>query len=75
MNTFTKTIENGKAYTSTVHRGTEYTIRHGEWGWELTTRRLSLGRWNLGGFKRFDTFTALQESCKAFAGLNLLDVM
>lgn len=62
----TTQISNGVKYLTAVYRGTEYTLRQGAFGWELSTRRLSLGRYNFGGFKRFDTLAAVAAGCKAF---------
>ena len=62
----TTTISNGTKYITAVYRGTEYTLRQGAHGWELTTHRLALGRYNFGGFKRFDTLAAVAAGCKAF---------
>jgi hypothetical protein len=71
----TRTVANGVAYMTTEYRGTEYTLRRGSFGWELTTRRLSLGRWNMGGFKRFETLADVQANCKAFAAVDLVEAL
>ena len=64
---FNTEITNGQKYISTVYRGTEYTLKLGSFGWEVMTRRLAYGdRFNMGGFKRFDTLSALVAGCKAF---------
>lgn len=64
--TYSTEVANGNKYITTVYRGTEYTLRSGAYGWEVSTRRLSLGRFNFGGFKRFDTVAQLVAGCKAF---------
>lgn len=75
MQQFTKEIANGIAYTSTNYRGTRYSLRRGQWGWELSTKRLSLGSMNFGGFKRFETLADVKAKCKAFASIELLDAI
>lgn len=63
----TTQISNGVKYITAVYRGTEYTMRQGAFGWELSTRRLGYGgRFHIGGFKRFDTLAAVAAGCKAF---------
>ena len=64
--TYTTEVHSGEKYVTTIYRGTQYTLRRSQWGWEVSTRRLSLGRWNMGGFKRFDTVAELVAGCKAF---------
>lgn len=68
----TREVRDGKVYLTTDHRGNRYTLSRGQWGWELWTRRLSLGSSNMGGFKRFDSLADVQAQCKAFAGVDLL---
>jgi hypothetical protein len=75
MQVLTREVANGMTYLTTEYRGTEYTLRRGEWGWELTTRRISLGRWNMGGFKRFETLEEVKAKCKAFAAVDLLEAL
>jgi len=66
------TIE-GRDYFTTVARGVEYTaMRNGGDAWGVATRRLSLGRWNTGGFKHYATLAELCAGCKAFRGLEAL---
>jgi hypothetical protein len=66
---FTSEVVNGQKYTTTVYRGTQYTLKLGAFGWEVMTRRLGYGgRFHTGGFKRFDTLAALVAGCKAFGG-------
>lgn len=63
----TTQISNGVKYITAVYRGTEYTLRQGAFGWELSTRRIGYGgRFHVGGFKRFDTLAAVAAGCKAF---------
>ena len=69
--TLTREIHGGTTYLTAEYRGTAYTLRRGQWGWELSTKRLSLGRFNAGGFKRFETLGDVQANCKAFAGVDL----
>lgn len=71
----TTEVVNGHKYVTTEYRGTAYTLRRSQWGWELSTKRLSLGRFNTGGFKRFDTLADVQAGCKAFAGVELCEVL
>ena len=71
----TREVANGTVYLTTEYRGTAYTLRRSQWGWELTTKRISLGRWNMGGFKRFDTLADVQAGCKAFAGVDLTEAL
>jgi hypothetical protein len=75
MQVLTREVHNGTVYLTTEYRGTEYTLRRSQWGWELSTRRLALGRFNMGGFKRFETLDAVQAGCKAFAGVDLLGAL
>lgn len=61
----TETIDGNKFYT-TIYRGTEYTLgANGVSGWFVSTRRLSLGRYQ-GNGKAFDTLAAVAAGCKAF---------
>lgn len=71
----TREVHNGTVYLTTEYRGTAYTLRRSQWGWEVTTKRLSLGRWNTGGFKRFDTLADVQAKCKAFAAVDLVEAL
>lgn len=71
----TREVHNGTVYLTAEYRGTAYTLRRSQWGWELSTKRLSLGRYNVGGFKRFDTLAEVQAKCKAFAGVELTDAL
>ena len=75
MQILNRTIANGKTYLTTEYRGTEYTLRCGKFGWELSTRRIALGRSCMGGFKRFATLADVQAKCKAFAGVDLLEAL
>ena len=75
MQTITTEVHNGDKYITTEYRGTSYTLRRSNWGWEVTTKRLSLGRHNFGGFKRFETFSDVQSNCKAFAGIELTEAL
>jgi hypothetical protein len=75
MQTLTREIHNGTAYLSTEYRGTAYTLCRCQWGWEVSTRRLSLGRHNMGGVKIFKTLADVQANCKAFAGVELTEAL
>jgi hypothetical protein len=57
----------GRQYVSTTARGVAYTMSKAGEEWHVYTRRLALGRWNMGGFKRFDSLAAVATGCKAFA--------
>ena len=64
---YTTEVANGRKYITTIYRGTEYTLRGGKFGWEVSTRRLNYGgRFHMGSFKRFDNVAALVAGCKAF---------
>ena len=64
---FSAEFVDGKKYLTTVYRGTEYTLSHDAFGWGLATRRLGYGgSFHRGGFKRFDSLSALVLGCKAF---------
>ena len=53
-------------YVSAVRRGVSYCLhRHGE-GWGVSSRRLSLGRSNVGGFKSYATLSDVAQGCAAF---------
>ena len=64
--TFTRAVHNGVLYITTEFKGTEYCLHKFDGAWGIGTRRLALGRFNTGGFKRFATLDALAASCKAF---------
>jgi hypothetical protein len=69
-------VVNGTVYLTTEYRGTEYTLRRGAWGWELSTRRMNYGgRFHIGGFKRFESFADVQSKCKAFAAVELVGAL
>ena len=72
----TTSIANGHKYITATYRGTEYTLHQGNFGWELSTRRLSYGgRFHVGGFKRFETLAAVTAGCKAFGSLEALTAL
>lgn len=67
-----QTTTDGRDYFTTTRRGVEYTaMRQGD-AWGVASRRLALGRWNVGGFRHYATLGDLEAGCKAFAGLSLL---
>ena len=51
---------------TTEYRGTEYTLMPHCDGFGVSTRRLSLGRWNTGGFKAFASLADVAANCPAF---------
>lgn len=69
--TYTTHIADGKKYLTATYRGTEYTLMRNGDGWGVASRRLSLGRFNLGGFKCYRTFDDVAKGCKAFASLDI----
>lgn len=76
MQVLTTSIQAGKKYTSTVYRSTEYTMVAGAFGWSVYTRRIGYGgHSHIGGVKVYDTLADLQAKCKAFAGLDLAEVL
>lgn len=63
----TTTVANGTRYIETIYRGTEYTLRQTQVGWELSTRRIGYGdRFHIGGCKHFGSISELVSGCKAF---------
>jgi hypothetical protein len=64
----------GTTYSSATVRGVSssayYSAAAGQW-W-VSSRRLSLGRWNAGGGKWYASLADLAAGCKAFAGLDAL---
>lgn len=65
------TIE-GRDYFTATRAGVEYTAMKDCAGWGVASRRLSLGRFNTGSFKRFDSLPELAASVRAFHGLDAL---
>lgn len=65
----THQMANGFAF-STEARGVEYFARLNILGkWEVSSRRMSLGRRNPGSVRHFDTLAEVEANVKAFAGL------
>ena len=60
--TFTRAVHDGQLYITTEFKGTEYCLHKFDGAWGVGTRRLALGRYNAGGFKRFATLDALAAS-------------
>ncbi|MBV8248469.1 MAG: hypothetical protein JO200_08450 [Comamonas sp.] len=60
------TIVDGKKYITAVARGTEYTLMKLGDAWFVSSHRLALGRFNVGGGKHYETLAAVAEGCKAF---------
>lgn len=67
------TIE-GTNYYTTIRAGVEYTAMKDSAGWGVATRRLALGRFNTGSFKRFDSLSELASKVRAFRGIDALVV-
>lgn len=66
----TQTEVNGTVYYTTTARGVAYTLRRKRDGeWELSSRRLSLGRHNVGSTKFFANLEALEAAIAAFRGI------
>lgn len=67
-----QTTTEGRDYFTATRRGVEYTaMRQGD-AWGVASRRLALGRSNIGGFKHYPTIEAVEAGCKAFSGLSML---
>lgn len=64
----------GKTYYTAIARGVEYTACESKVtnNWFVYTRRLALGRSNMGGVRYYESVEALAANCKAFAGLDVL---
>lgn len=73
--TFTRAVHDGQLYITTEFKGTEYCLHKFDGAWGVGTRRLALGRYNAGGFKRFATLDALAANCKAFGSAEQLAAM
>lgn len=66
MNATTRTIHNGQLYVSATSRGTEYCLQRLGDGWFVSSRRLALGRHNVGSGRHFATLADVAAGCKAF---------
>lgn len=62
----------GVTYYSATRRGVEYMAFDGLSGWGVSTRRLALGRMNVGGFKYYDSVEQISATVAAFRGLDML---
>ena len=72
----TREVHNGVVYLTTEYRGTEYTLRHMQSSWWLSTRRLGYGgAQHMGGSKRFAILSDVKASCKAFAAVDLTEAL
>lgn len=71
----TREIHGNTVYLTATYRGTVYTLRRSPCAWEVSTRRLALGRNNTGSVKHFETLADVKANCKAFAGVELLDAI
>jgi len=66
------TIHDGREYFTATARGVEYTASREADGWGVWSRRLALGRRNVGSFKRYASAAELAAACRAFRGLDAL---
>lgn len=66
------TVQADTTYYTATARGVEYCAHRNVAGWFVSSRRLSLGRFNTGGGKYYGSLQDLAEGCKAFAGLDVL---
>ena len=62
----------GTTYYSATARGVEYTAHLNAVGWFVSSRRIALGRSNIGSGRYYASLTALAAGCKAFASLDIL---
>lgn len=67
-----QTTLEGRDYFTATRNGVEYVAMKDCVGWGVSTRRLALGRFNTGGFKRFDSLADLSANVRAFRGLDAL---
>lgn len=72
---FEAAVIDGRKYVSTERRGVEYTLQRLGDGWFVSSRRLALGRSNMGGGKHYATLEAVKTGCAAFAACDLLEVL
>lgn len=68
-------VINGTKYVTTTSRGIEYTLQRLCGKWFVSSRRLALGRGNIGGGKYYATFDEVRDGCKAFAALPMTAAM
>ena len=47
--TFTRAVHDGQLYITTEFKGTEYCLHKFDGAWGVGTRRLAMGRYNVGG--------------------------
>lgn len=73
MNATTRTIHDGKLYITAQHRGTEYCLMRLGDAWFVGSKRLGLGRYNIGGGKHYETLADVAAGCKAFGGIENLN--
>ena len=59
-------VVNGEKYITAVARGTEYTLMKQGDAWFVSSRRLALGRFNVGGGRHYETLAVVARCCKAF---------
>lgn len=71
----TVSITNGLKYISAEYRGTSYCLSRNGDGWFVSSRRLALGRWNMGGGKCYATLADVAAGCKAFGSAAVLAEM
>ena len=68
----TTEIIDGVKYISSIYRGTEYTLYNSNGSWWCGSRRLALGRMNMGGGKYYVTLQDIVDGCKAFGNIEEL---
>ena len=71
---FQSQIIDGINYVSTVYRGCKYMVYQckTDGDWCVTSRRLALGRSNVGGCRYYNTLAEVSNDRKAFYDLNKL---
>lgn len=71
-----KKIVDGVTWYTTTYRGVEYSLKRDNYGrgWELWSKRKSLGPMNVGNIRYFSTLDSLKKSTKAFSGLELAKI-
>lgn len=68
-------IVNGQKYLTTVRRGVEYTLMRSGDGWGVASRRLALGRFNVGGYRSYATLADVKVNCKAFTDVDITQIL
>ena len=65
-------IIDGCVYYSMYHRAISYSLRYYDGRWELHSHRVSLGRYNPGSIRFFNTLEELEKSLKSFRGISAI---